>query len=266
MEQQFTPLAALPRLLPDWYAAHHRDLPWRRDQEPYHVWVSEIMLQQTRVEAVKGYYARFLSRLPGISDLAEVPEPELIISASIGETEKNTLSVSVVSVSGYATSASGGSSTESAALPKLSGVSTDVSVSTGSTASADGCGAETDSAASDTLCDCAPQPAAMDASKDSSRMVITLFFFIFSRLSPVDGCTFCKRPFESYHEARYSAIPLYSPIYSVNGIAFKDYDRHIPFAPFDSTGVLNRYAYGNTAQLRLRSSAELLRWKFVIFS
>lgn len=78
MEQQFTPLAALPRLLPDWYAAHHRDLPWRRDQEPYHVWVSEIMLQQTRVEAVKGYYARFLSRLPGISDLAEVPEPELL--------------------------------------------------------------------------------------------------------------------------------------------------------------------------------------------
>ena len=78
MEQQFTPLAALPRLLPDWYAAHHRDLPWRRDQKPYHVWVSEIMLQQTRVEAVKGYYARFLSRLPRISDLAEVPEPELL--------------------------------------------------------------------------------------------------------------------------------------------------------------------------------------------
>ena len=78
MEQQFTPLAALPRLLPGWYAAHRRDLPWRRDQEPYHVWVSEIMLQQTRVEAVKGYYARFLSRLPGISDLAEVPEPELL--------------------------------------------------------------------------------------------------------------------------------------------------------------------------------------------
>lgn len=118
---------------------------------------------------------------------------ELIISASMGETEKNTLSVSVVSVSGYSTSASGGSSTESAALPKLSGVSTDVSVSTGAIASADGCGAETDSAASDTLCDCAPQPAAMDASKDSSSsMVITLFFFIFSRLSPVDGTPFAK--------------------------------------------------------------------------
>lgn len=42
-----------------WYPAHARDLPWRQDQEPYHVWLSEIMLQQTRVEAVKGYYRRF---------------------------------------------------------------------------------------------------------------------------------------------------------------------------------------------------------------
>lgn len=49
-----------------WYAAGHRALPWREDHEPYHVWLSEIMLQQTRVEAVKGYYARFLSELPDI--------------------------------------------------------------------------------------------------------------------------------------------------------------------------------------------------------
>lgn len=41
-----------------WYDAGHRELPWRQDKEPYHVWLSEIMLQQTRVEAVKGYYAR----------------------------------------------------------------------------------------------------------------------------------------------------------------------------------------------------------------
>ena len=53
-----------------WYDRGHRDLPWRRDREPYHVWLSEIMLQQTRVEAVKGYYERFLSELPTIEALA----------------------------------------------------------------------------------------------------------------------------------------------------------------------------------------------------
>ena len=65
-------------LLLDWYAKNKRDLPWRRDQNPYHVWVSEIMLQQTRVEAVKDYYARFLKRLPSVGDLAEVSEGELL--------------------------------------------------------------------------------------------------------------------------------------------------------------------------------------------
>ena len=45
--------AALPGALLPWYASHARDLPWRRDREPYHVWLSEIMLQQTRVEAVR---------------------------------------------------------------------------------------------------------------------------------------------------------------------------------------------------------------------
>ena len=63
-------------LLP-WYEKNHRDLPWRQDKEPYHVWLSEIMLQQTRVEAVKGYYARFLEKLPTIADLAEADD-ELI--------------------------------------------------------------------------------------------------------------------------------------------------------------------------------------------
>ena len=60
----------LPGLLLDWYRCNHRDLPWRRDREPYHVWLSEIMLQQTRVEAVKGYYTRFLEALPTVADLA----------------------------------------------------------------------------------------------------------------------------------------------------------------------------------------------------
>ncbi len=60
----------LPELLLPWYLEHKRDLPWRKDREPYHIWVSEIMLQQTRVEAVKGYYTRFLDALPTIEALA----------------------------------------------------------------------------------------------------------------------------------------------------------------------------------------------------
>jgi A/G-specific adenine glycosylase len=64
-------LAALPGLLLPWYNEHKRELPWRADRDPYHIWLSEIMLQQTRVEAVKGYYARFLEALPTINALAD---------------------------------------------------------------------------------------------------------------------------------------------------------------------------------------------------
>lgn len=60
----------LPEVLLPWYEGNKRDLPWRQDRDPYHIWVSEIMLQQTRVEAVKGYYARFLQQFPDISTLA----------------------------------------------------------------------------------------------------------------------------------------------------------------------------------------------------
>ena len=63
-------LSALPGLLLPWYESNKRDLPWRADRDPYHIWLSEIMLQQTRVEAVKGYYARFLDALPTIEALA----------------------------------------------------------------------------------------------------------------------------------------------------------------------------------------------------
>ena len=63
-------LENLPQALLPWYRENRRDLPWRQDREPYHVWLSEIMLQQTRVEAVKGYYARFLNMLPTVADLA----------------------------------------------------------------------------------------------------------------------------------------------------------------------------------------------------
>ena len=61
-----------------WYQEHKRSLPWRDDPSPYHVWISEIMLQQTRVEAVKGYYSRFLTELPDIEALAAVPEEKLL--------------------------------------------------------------------------------------------------------------------------------------------------------------------------------------------
>ncbi len=62
--------AKLPTALLPWYQQNMRNLPWRTDREPYHVWLSEIMLQQTRVETVKGYYKRFLIALPTIADLA----------------------------------------------------------------------------------------------------------------------------------------------------------------------------------------------------
>lgn len=57
-----------------WYDAGHRDLPWRRTRDPYRIWLSEIMLQQTRVEAVIPYYERFLSACPTVRDLADAPE------------------------------------------------------------------------------------------------------------------------------------------------------------------------------------------------
>lgn len=69
--------AALPEALLPWYTQNRRDLPWRKDKEPYHIWLSEIMLQQTRVEAVKGYYTRFLETLPAIEDLANAGDEVL---------------------------------------------------------------------------------------------------------------------------------------------------------------------------------------------
>lgn len=61
-----------------WYTGHARTLPWRENATPYRVWISEIMLQQTRVEAVKPYFARFTERLPDVGALAECPEDELL--------------------------------------------------------------------------------------------------------------------------------------------------------------------------------------------
>lgn len=61
-----------------WFMGHARTLPWREEPTPYRVWVSEIMLQQTRVEAVKPYFERFMAALPEIKDLAACPEDELL--------------------------------------------------------------------------------------------------------------------------------------------------------------------------------------------
>ena len=68
---------ALSAALLPWYRENKRELPWRADREPYHVWLSEIMLQQTRVEAVKGYYARFLAALPTVEALASCGDDAL---------------------------------------------------------------------------------------------------------------------------------------------------------------------------------------------
>ena len=69
--------ASLPERLLPWYVKNLRPLPWREDQDPYHIWLSEIMLQQTRVEAVKGYYARFLAELPTIQALSQCDDEKL---------------------------------------------------------------------------------------------------------------------------------------------------------------------------------------------
>ena len=68
----------IPAPLLSWYRANKRALPWRENPTPYQVWVSEIMLQQTRVEAVKEYYTRFMSVLPDVQALAACEEEKLL--------------------------------------------------------------------------------------------------------------------------------------------------------------------------------------------
>lgn len=68
----------IPAPLLSWYRANKRTLPWRENPTPYRVWVSEIMLQQTRVEAVKEYYARFIRELPTVEALAACEEEKLL--------------------------------------------------------------------------------------------------------------------------------------------------------------------------------------------
>lgn len=66
------------RLLLDWYRRNRRDLPWRRDADPYRIWVSEVMLQQTTVKAVVPFYEAFLERFPSVADLAAAREEDVL--------------------------------------------------------------------------------------------------------------------------------------------------------------------------------------------
>ncbi|MGD9763758.1 MAG: A/G-specific adenine glycosylase [Candidatus Binatia bacterium] len=70
-------IRAFQRRLLSWYRVHGRRLPWRRTRDPYRILVSEVMLQQTQVDRVKGYYRRFLSRYPTFAELASSPEPQV---------------------------------------------------------------------------------------------------------------------------------------------------------------------------------------------
>ncbi len=79
MQQQKKSLyAVLADILLPWFADNARELPWRQDKEPYHIWLSEIMLQQTRVEAVKKYYDRWMEKLPDIKSLAVIDDDSLM--------------------------------------------------------------------------------------------------------------------------------------------------------------------------------------------
>lgn len=75
-------VAFLQEALLSWYEAYRRDLPWRRTCDPYAIWVSEIMLQQTRVETVIPYYVRFLRKFPTAMALAEAPSDEVLAAWS----------------------------------------------------------------------------------------------------------------------------------------------------------------------------------------
>lgn len=71
-------IIAFRKQLLSWYDSHKRQLPWRQTRDPYAIWVSEMMLQQTQVETVIPYYVRFLDHLPDVSDLAKAPEEVLL--------------------------------------------------------------------------------------------------------------------------------------------------------------------------------------------
>lgn len=71
-------LEEVRRRLLDHYDAHQRELPWRKEEDPYRIWVSEVMLQQTRVDTVIPYYRRWIERFPGLDDLASAEQEEVL--------------------------------------------------------------------------------------------------------------------------------------------------------------------------------------------
>ncbi len=68
----------LVRRLRPWFVRHQRDLPWRRDRDPYRIWISEVMLQQTQVATVIAYFERFLRAFPTLADLAAAEERDVL--------------------------------------------------------------------------------------------------------------------------------------------------------------------------------------------
>ena len=68
----------IAEILLDWYAREGRDLPWRRTRDPYRIWLSEVILQQTRVAQGMEYYLRFTERFPDVASLAAAPEDEVL--------------------------------------------------------------------------------------------------------------------------------------------------------------------------------------------
>ena len=78
MREEICRLQCAAEILTEWYRTSERPLPWRQSPTPYHVWLSEIMLQQTRIEAVIPYYERFLRELPDVASLAAVEDERLM--------------------------------------------------------------------------------------------------------------------------------------------------------------------------------------------
>lgn len=77
---QFFNTSGFQQDLVDWYLVNKRDLPWRLDQNPYKIWVSEIMLQQTKVDTVIPYFYRFMEKFPTVYQLADA-DPQDVLKA-----------------------------------------------------------------------------------------------------------------------------------------------------------------------------------------
>ena len=77
-ESSLTEIQSLRQSLVSWYLANHRDLPWRKTTNPYHIWVSEVMLQQTQVATAIPYYQRFMKRFPAPAHLATAHVQEVL--------------------------------------------------------------------------------------------------------------------------------------------------------------------------------------------